>query len=136
MRTADPSDARHEIPCYRFVMNAPKKSDLQALRAALTAERENILRDIDSSAGARAPVAPDVAIGRLSRMEAMQDQAIALETDRRRHLELERIDAALKRIGDGDYGYCTACGEEIQPKRLAHDPAVPTCIDCAEKAEH
>ena len=106
------------------------------MRAKLEAERAEILHDVDASAEAREPVSPDVAIGRLSRMEAMQDQAMALETDRRRHIELERIDAALGRIESGDYGYCMACDEEISAKRLENDPAVPTCIDCAEKAEH
>jgi DnaK suppressor protein len=109
--------------------------DLKALRAKLEGERADILRDINASADARAPVAPDVAIGRLSRMEAMADQAMALETDRRRHLELDRIDQALARMDDGDYGYCVSCDEEISGKRLQNDPAAPTCIDCAEKAE-
>ena len=110
--------------------------DAAALRAKLDAERAEIVCDIETSADAREPVAPDVAIGRLSRMEALQDQAMALETDRRRHLELDRIDQALKRMDDGDYGYCVSCDAEIAPKRLENDPAAPTCIDCAEKAEH
>lgn len=122
-------------PCYRFWMSPLKKTDLKALRASLENERAEIERDIASSAEAREPVAPDVAIGRLSRMEAIQDQAIALETDRRRHVELERIDHALARMDAGDYGYCTACDGEIAHKRLLNDPAVPLCIDCAEKAE-
>ena len=109
--------------------------DVKALRATLEAERDAIARDIVSSADARAPVAPDVAIGRLSRMEAMQDQAMALETDRRRHVEIERITHALARMDAGDYGYCVSCDEDIPRKRLENDPAVPTCIDCAEKSE-
>lgn len=117
-------------------MSTFAKKDLKQFRKALDAGRDTIMRDIESSEDARQPVAPDVAIGRLTRMEAMQDQAMALETDRRRHIELDRIDAALKRLDDDDFGYCTACDEEIPRKRLDHDPAVPTCIDCAEKAGH
>jgi DnaK suppressor protein len=48
--------------------------------------------------------------------------------------QIKRVRAALKRIDDGDYGYCVTCGEEIEPKRLAVDLAVPTCIDCASGA--
>lgn len=73
--------------------------------------------------------------GRLSRMDAMQVQAMAREVARRREAELKRIDAALKRVADGDYGYCVSCDEEIQPKRLDFDPSVPNCINCARGGE-
>jgi len=70
-------------------------------------------------------------VGRLSRMDALQGQAMAQETERRRNNELQRIDAALARVDTGDYGYCVICGEEISSKRLALDPSTPLCIDCA-----
>lgn len=73
--------------------------------------------------------------GRLSRMDAMQVQAMAREVARRREAELKRIDAALKRIADGDYGYCVSCDEKIQPRRLDFDPSVPNCINCARDGE-
>jgi len=73
--------------------------------------------------------------GRLSRIEALQGQAMAQEVARRREVEIRRIDAALARIDDGDYGYCVTCGEEIAQKRLDLDPATPNCIDCARGEE-
>jgi len=73
-------------------------------------------------------------IGRLSRMDAMQQQAMDDETHRRRERELEKIKAALRRIEDGDYGYCSACDEPIAPKRLENDPGALMCIACASKA--
>ena len=73
--------------------------------------------------------------GRLSRMDALQGQAMAQEVARRREAEIRRIDAALQRIDDGDYGYCTTCGEEVALKRLELDPATPNCIDCARGEE-
>ena len=72
-------------------------------------------------------------IGRLSRMDAMQSQAMALETKRRREIELTRIDAALERIDEEEYGYCASCEEEINKRRLAVDPANPFCVECASK---
>ncbi len=72
-------------------------------------------------------------IGRLSRMDAMQSQAMALETKRRRKIELTRIDAALERIDEEEYGYCASCEEEINKRRLAVDPANPFCVTCASK---
>ena len=82
--------------------------------------------------GERAPVELDQqAVGRLSRMDALQVQAMALETSRRRGVELRRIATALARIDEGEYGYCLECGEEIAVRRLELAPAAPLCIACA-----
>jgi DnaK suppressor protein len=74
-------------------------------------------------------------VGRLSRMDALQGQAMSQERDRRRRIELQRIAAALQRIETGDYGACVHCGEDIAIKRLELDPATPLCIDCASEAD-
>ena len=84
------------------------------------------------SASDRAPVALDQdSVGRLSRIDAMQVQAMALAAQRRRAAERIRIDAALTRIEQGDFGYCIRCGDEIPPGRLNHDPSVTQCLPCA-----
>lgn len=57
-------------------------------------------------------------MGRLSRMDALQVQAMAQAVERRRGQELGRIKATLGRIDDGEFGYCVTCGEQIAPKRL------------------
>ena len=74
-------------------------------------------------------------VGRLSRMDAMQAQAMAQETNRRRALELKKITTALKRINEDVYSYCVNCDEDISEKRLEVDPAAPLCIECAEKLD-
>jgi DnaK suppressor protein len=74
-------------------------------------------------------------VGRLSRMDAMQAQAMAQASSVRREEMLRRIEAALKRIDDDDYGFCKECDEPINPKRLEFDPTVVLCIDCASKLE-
>jgi len=84
------------------------------------------------SIGERAPVELDQqAVGRLSRMDALQVQAMAMETSRRRATELRRITAALVRIDEGEFGYCLKCGDEIAARRIELDPATPLCIGCA-----
>ncbi len=74
-------------------------------------------------------------VGRLSRMDAMQAQAMAKASGQRRELMLRRIEAALKRIDNDEYGYCKECDEPINPKRLEFDPTADLCIDCASAAE-
>ena len=64
-------------------------------------------------------------------MDALQDQEMAKAVDARRQGRLRLIDAALRRLDDSDYGYCTDCGEEILTKRLATDPTIAKCVDCA-----
>lgn len=74
-------------------------------------------------------------VGRLSRMDAMQAQAMAKASADRRAAMLRGIDAALKRVDDGVYGLCVDCDEPIDPRRLEFDPTVLRCIDCASKLE-
>ena len=70
-------------------------------------------------------------VGRLSRMDALQAQAMSIETNRRREIELQRIRSALKRFDDNEFGICVSCGDEISLQRLQIEPATPVCIDCA-----
>lgn len=72
-------------------------------------------------------------VGRLSRMDAMQTQAMAKEAKRRRRILLQRIESALKRIEEDDYGWCTKCEDEIDIQRLKFDPTALLCINCAAK---
>ena len=107
--------------------------DLQAIAARLEARRAELLHLEEVTEEQRRPVELDQSrVGRLSRMDALQDQAMSLETERRRQLELQRIDSALARLAEGEYGFCVNCGEEIAARRLELDPAVPICVDCAE----
>ena len=71
-------------------------------------------------------------MGRLSRMDAMQHQAMASETERRRKIDLKRVEAAIKRLDDGVFGFCLNCDEPIPQKRLEFDPALTTCVGCAD----
>jgi DnaK suppressor protein len=71
------------------------------------------------------------AIGRLSRQDALQSQAMARATHVRRDIERRRLVAALARIDEGEFGDCEDCGEEIAEARLALDPGLTRCISCA-----
>ena len=91
-----------------------------------------MLEASESTCEDRRPVELDQqSVGRLSRMDAMQVQAMAQAVEVRRRARLQRIEAALKRIDLDDYGYCTSCDEDIPLKRLEIDPAVERCIECA-----
>ena len=110
-------------------MDAGKLKEFRQALHALAAQIN--AADAETSAE-RAPVELDQqAVGRLSRMDALQVQAMALETSRRRAVELRRIAAALARMDEGEYGTCLECGDEIAVRRLEFTPAAPLCIGCA-----
>lgn len=71
-------------------------------------------------------------VGRLSRMDAMQGQAMSAAVRRRRESTLRRIESALARIEDGEFGYCLKCGKAIAVARLEIDPVATLCTGCAE----
>jgi DnaK suppressor protein len=103
-----------------------------AIRERERQSREHETGSRAASEAGRAPVELDqTSVGRLSRMDAMQGREMALAAERRRAAELAKIDAALRRLEIGEYGFCVKCGEPIGEKRLALDPAAATCIKCA-----
>lgn len=109
--------------------------DLAYFKKRLTERLATITADQEAKKGDE-PVELDQArVGRLSRMDAMQQQAMSQAASRLTSQELQRIQAAFKRIESGDYGYCVVCQDEISQGRLRFDPSVLTCIDCARNAE-
>jgi len=106
--------------------------DPNEARRRLLARLAELEEEDRISEGDRAPVRLDQdAVGRLSRIDAMQVQAMALAAQRRRQAEKGRIAGALRRLEENEFGYCAACGEEIAERRLRHDPSVALCIACA-----
>jgi len=101
-------------------------------RKILIARREELEQLSHNSAEARETVTLDQAsVGRLSRMDAIQQQAMAQATERQRAVEISRIENALKRLDEDEYGFCVECGEDISVKRMEIDPAATHCIKCA-----
>ncbi len=108
--------------------------DTSEAKTRLLDRKKELIALLQATMSDSAPVELDqTRVGRLSRMDALQIQAMAQETERRRHNELSRIEAALLRLKDGDYGYCVSCDDEIPDKRLELDPSTAICVDCASK---
>ncbi|KLN61420.1 conjugal transfer protein TraR [Kiloniella spongiae] len=99
-----------------------RKTEISDIRASSQQSRDVV--ELDQSK-----------VGRLSRMDALQSQAMSLESERRRQVELSKIETTLTRLQNRNYGYCLRCDEEIQLKRLELDPTVSLCIDCATKKQ-
>lgn len=101
-------------------------------RERLFARRAELDEEDRISSEGRAPVTlQQDSVGRLSRMDAMQQQAMALAAEKQRKAERGRVAAALVRLDAGEWGWCVACGEEIAEQRLQYDPSVARCFNCA-----
>jgi DnaK suppressor protein len=99
---------------------------------------QRIAQELDGLAQALAEVSQDASavtldqtsVGRLSRMDAMQQQAMAQERQHRMRLHQRQLQAAQDRVANGTYGRCCECDEDIDLPRLERDPAVVFCLPC------
>ena len=107
--------------------------DIAKFRTLLEARRADLVSSVENAADSAAPVELDQQVqGRLSRMDAIQGQAMAQATIERRRIEIAQIDAAFARMDEGEFGYCVECGDNIAAKRLELSPAIARCVDCAD----
>jgi RNA polymerase-binding transcription factor len=98
----------------------------------LQAEKEQVSKDILTESDLRMNASTPA-----NEAEPSEESAKAIEWHNRETLEerLREINNAQDRLIDGDYGTCVECGERIEPKRLAVNPAASLCISCQELSE-
>lgn len=114
-------------------MTDPSMEDLRDRYLPRLNEELAALRDASETASAhRLPVELDQqSTGRLSRMDALQNQAMAAGTEARRQSRARALRATLERLETGEFGWCEECGEFIGEKRLDLDAAFTRCVHCA-----
>lgn len=109
---------------------------IQQFKQLLETQRDELMISQQVAQNSTETVELDQArVGRVSRIDAMQSQSMAIETKRLRQQQLRKISAALALIASGDYGYCSVCDNEINPERLKINPASTMCVPCASKQE-
>lgn len=98
--------------------------------------RLELMTALEEGDAAAQPVGLDQnKVGRLSRMDALQQQAMQQASQAALRKRLSDVARAIEAIGSGDYGYCESCGEEISEKRLDVKPEALLCIQCQGKLE-
>ena len=111
-------------------------TDLQKFKLLLEQQRTELMASQQKAQSSTQTVELDQSsVGRVSRVDALQSQSMAVETTRLRQQQLRRISTALALIESGDYGYCSNCDNEIDPIKLDNDPASIMCVPCASKQE-
>jgi len=109
--------------------------ELEELRQRLVATRADLEGLLGLSRESGAPVALDTSIGRLTRMDALQQQSMAQAALRAGELRLSQVVAAQDRLARGTYGDCLGCGETIALARLRVRPEATLCRGCQEARE-
>ena len=108
---------------------------IEEMKESLLSKKNLLMQLSEQTQTDRQPVLLDQSsVGRISRMDSMQLQAMQIESEQRRQLSIKLINSALSRIEEKNYGYCVICEEPIAIERLRSDPAVVNCIYCAQKS--
>ncbi|MFO7747798.1 MAG: molecular chaperone DnaK [Orrella sp.] len=110
--------------------------DLIAVKARLQAELAEVMAALtDAELGAATVMLDQSAVGRVSRGDALQQQAMAKDRQQRLDLRRRKLEAALNRVAAGQYGLCCQCEATLEPARLESDPAAVFCVDCLEERQ-
>jgi len=108
----------------------------QLYRELIEKQLQSLKTQLEDTTGGAATVELDQSrVGRLSRMDALQSQAMHTESLNRAQRQVAALQHALARLETDEFGLCGQCDEEIAEARLRHNPAAVLCIACAEKKE-
>ena len=112
------------------------EDQLELLRDQLRESLVTLSRMMSTSASDAAPVDLDLPIGRVSRIDAIQQQSMLAANRRRAEIRIQQVKAALKKLDeDDDFGYCNLCDEAIGFARLQARPESPLCMRCQSANE-
>ena len=111
-------------------MNSREREEF---RKVILGEIESQKHQIESLLQSIKPIAPDNAIGRLTRMEAIGSKGISEASLNSAQTKLAKLEAVLDRIENPDFGVCIRCSSPIPKERMLLVPEIMTCVACAEK---
>ncbi len=109
------------------------KNEKIKLEHCIKEKIDSVKNDIVAYAELAKPVSPDNAIGRITRMEAINSKSINEASLNMAKATLKKLENALTMIDDPDFGYCYECEEPIPFARLMIMPESVYCVKCAEK---
>lgn len=112
------------------------REQIEELRASLLELRTELERLLEVTRDGARPVDLNEPIGRLTRIDAIQQQKMAEASRRSLEGRMRQIEAALSAWERGTYGECRECGEPIGIARLSARPEAPRCLDCQEAREN
>ena len=111
-------------------MNDLTPEEINELRKKLHILKDELGKLLSLSKNSVEPVDLGEPIGRLSRMDALQQQSMAKANREGHEIRLRQVTAALSAVNNEEYGYCRRCEEPIGYPRLNARPETPFCFSC------
>ena len=112
------------------------ESEIETKRVELEELKVELAAQLTANADTAKPVKLDqTSVGRLSRMDSMQSQAMAQAARQGLEVRLSQCDNALQAIERGEYGFCRLCEEPVGARRLDAKPEAPFCLECQRGAD-
>ncbi|KAA3642444.1 MAG: conjugal transfer protein TraR [Bacteroidetes bacterium] len=108
-----------------------KEAERKELKEKIIATIQILKADIEALKELVRPIAPENAIGRISRMDAINNKSINEAALRKASLRYAALKEALQKIDDADFGICANCRHVIPIGRLLLRPQSRSCVKCA-----
>ena len=105
--------------------------DLKQIRQRAERKKVDLEERIQEYRELTKPIPPSEAIGRVSRMDAINNRSVNEAALRQLETELEGLIKAMDRMREEKYGKCLRCGEDIPTGRLMLMPGATRCVRCA-----
>ncbi len=109
------------------------KKEREILRKKINVAIEETEEKIKSMEVNTKPIAPENSIGRVSRMDAINNKSVTEAALRTAKSKLSKLKLALSKLDKPAFGTCDRCGNKIAPARLMFMPESSRCIRCADK---
>ncbi len=110
-----------------------QKEEREAIRNKIIRRLEQVLEDIKELKELTAPIAPDCAIGRISRMDAINNKSVNEAALRQKEEQHKQLKYAFLQIDNTKFGQCAICGNEIPIGRILLMPESNKCVRCASR---
>lgn len=109
-------------------MNLEEREELKEKIAEAMEELEDQIFELEALTQ---PISPDNALGRITRMDAINNKSVNEENLRRARMKMSKLQTSLSKIDDAEFGKCVKCGKTIQIARLMYMPESSNCVACA-----
>ena len=114
-------------------MSGLPKEKRKEIKAKIIEAIDQCEKALEQLEDATKPIAPENSLGRLTRMDAINNKGVSDAAKRQKQRQLQKLKKALESIDKPSFGVCKECGNMINPKRIMYLPESDTCINCADR---
>ena len=118
---------------HHYLANRMTAKERKELKLKITEHIAQVKADIIELEKMTQPVKPENSLGRISRMDAINNKSVVEASLRNKKSKLTKLNVAISKVDEKDFGYCQMCKNQIQPMRLMFMPESSRCVRCAAR---